>query len=289
MKTYVANPSGYCQGVQRAVALAMTFHHEHPNLKIYILGSLVHNEKVLMELEKMGMHSLLGEESDEEKINKLPNGVGLIFPAHGHDKKLEDICKKKRIVMLDVTCPIVSASRDRIMRALSYGREVIYVGTPHHPETNAMLSLSNRVHLYMDIKDDLTKKIEDHAPFVSNQTTLTVFELVEIFNYIKSVFPNATMQNEVCSATRLRQQAVLQLPSDVDCVFIVGGHKSSNTLRLYEVAKRHFSTLKIYRILDENDIDPKALKGCLSAAIISGASTPLQETMKVKVKLDGIY
>ncbi|MCQ2794641.1 MAG: 4-hydroxy-3-methylbut-2-enyl diphosphate reductase [Bacilli bacterium] len=291
MKTYLANPSGYCQGVSRAIALALSFKKKYPDKECYVLGALVHNETVTDELKKYGIISLLDKTSNEDKIKKLPKGCAVIFTAHGHDKKLEELLKLKNIVYLDATCPIVELSATNIRKAIKDGRQVIYVGTPNHPETIGMLSIDKEVHLFQDIMDGMKSVIKDKTPFVSSQTTLSIFELENIFNKIKETFPNAIFQKEICQETKTRQMAVKKLPNDVDAVFIVGGKDSSNTKKLYELAKKHFSTLKIFYILNEYDIDPikDKLKGCLRCAIISGASTPLNETMKIKVKLDEIW
>lgn len=289
MKTYLSEPSGYCQGVQRAIALALTFKKAHPNQNCYVLGTLVHNENVTNELKKYGILSLEGNESNEEKIKSLPKGSALIFSAHGHDKKLEELAKGRNLDYLDATCPIVEMSAKNIKKAIDEHHEVIYVGTLNHPETIGMLSIDKNVHLYHDIKNNIDDVIKDKEPFVSSQTTLSIYELDDIFNQIKEKFPHAHFQKEICQATRVRQEAIKKLPNDVDAVFIVGGKNSSNTKKLYEVAKKHFSTLKIYHILDEHDINENELHGCHSCAIISGASTPLNETMKIKVKLDNIW
>ena len=289
MKTYLSNPSGYCQGVKRAIALALSFRKANPNKECYVLGDLVHNEIVRFELDKLGIKSLNDNRSNEDKIKALSNGCCLIFSAHGHDEKLEDIAKEKKINILDATCPIVDLARKNIKNAIKNNHEVIYVGTPNHPETIAMLSIDKNVHLFQDIMDNMKDVIKDKTPFVYNQTTLSIYELDNIFHKIKDAFPNATFQDEICHESKLRQDAVGKLPNDVDCVFVVGGKESSNTRKLYDIAKKHFSTLKIFRILNEEDINKDELKGCLSAAIISGASTPINETMKIKVKLDEIY
>lgn len=291
MKTYLANPSGYCQGVSRAIALALSFRKQHPDQPCYVLGALVHNETVTEELKKYNIISLTDNITNEEKIKKLPKGCALIFTAHGHDKKLEELLKDKDIVYLDATCPIVEFSATNIRKAIKDKHQVIYVGTPNHPETLAMLSIDKEVHLYQDIKDNLNNVIKDKTPYVSSQTTLSVYKLEDIFKKIKEDFPNAIFQDEICRETKLRQDAIKNLPADVDAVFVVGGKDSSNTKKLYELSKKHFSTLKIFYILNEHDIDPikDKLKGCLKCAIISGASTPLNETMKIKVKLDEIW
>ena len=291
MKTYLANPSGYCQGVSRAIALALSFKKKYPDKPCYALGALVHNETVVEELKKYGIVSLMENISNEEKIKKLPKGCALIFSAHGHDKKLEELLKRKDIVYLDATCPIVELSSANIKKAIKEGRQVIYVGTPNHPETVAMLSIDKEVHLFQDIMEDMKEVIKDKTPFVSSQTTLSVYELNNIFKKIKETFPGAIFQKEICQETKIRQDAVRKLPNDVDVVFVVGGKDSSNTKKLYELAKKHFSTLKIYYILNVFDIDPlmDKIKGSFRCAIISGASTPLAETMKIKVRLDEIW
>ncbi|MCQ2792350.1 MAG: 4-hydroxy-3-methylbut-2-enyl diphosphate reductase [Bacilli bacterium] len=288
MKTYLSNPSGYCQGVSRAIALSLSFKKKYPKKDCYVLGALVHNETVTNDLKKYGIICLEDKISSEEKIKKIPQESIVIFSAHGHDKKLETLLTNKKIVFLDATCPIVDLSAQNIKKAIASGREVIYVGTPNHPETIAMLSIDKKVHLFQDIMDDMKKHITDKTPFVSSQTTLSIYELENIFNKIKEIFPNAIFQKEICYETKARQEAIKKLPNDVDVVFIVGGKNSSNTKKLYEVAKKHFSTLKIYHILNEYDIDLllDKIKGCQKCAIISGASTPLNETMKIKVKLD---
>ena len=285
MKTYMSMPSGYCDGVTRAIMLANSFKRTHKDKEVYVLGTLVHNEIVTMELEKIGIHSLNNKLSNEEKIKSLPNNCCLIFSAHGHDKKLEKMCLDKNIEFLDATCPIVEMANNNVRNALKNHHQVIYIGKKEHPETIAILSNGKEIYLYEDIKDKLKVVIKDDTPYVINQTTLSIYEIDDIFKKIKETFPNAIFQNEICNATRLRQEAIKKIPDDVDCVFIVGGKDSSNSKRLYEIAKSYFTTLKIFYILNEDQVDKKALVNCRSAAIISGASTPINETLKIKVKL----
>lgn len=289
MKTFVSNPSGYCKGVERAIDLALSFKEKHLDKNVYVLGNIVHNEEVSLMLKEKGIISLTDKNKDNiSKIKELEDGCALIFSAHGHDKKLEDIAKNKNITILDATCPIVNIAHKHINEAIEKGYHVIYIGKNNHPEASAALAISPNIHLYELNKDFDFNILKDKKVFVTNQTTFSMFEIKHIFNKIKENINDAIFEDEICNATKLRQKAIFNLPKDVDCVFVIGGKESSNTKRLYEIANEHFITNKIYQIVNINEIDLDKIKGCSSAAIISGASTPLMTTNKVKEFLDNL-
>ena len=249
MKTFVSNPSGYCHGVENAIKKAFLFKKENKDLDVYVLGNIVHNEEVTLELKNNGIYSLDNKfMSNEEKILSIKDGSGLIFSAHGHDEKLELIAKKKNLKILDATCPIVNLAHNHIKKALSEGFEVIYIGKKNHPEAAAALSLDKeKIHLYEINKDFNLDKFINKKIFVTNQTTFSILEIENVFNKIKKVLPNAKFEDEICNATKLRQKAIFNLPDDVDIVFVIGGKESSNTNKLYDIAKSYFKTNKIYK------------------------------------------
>ena len=146
MKIEIIEPIGYCSGVSNAIAKAISVRKEFPNKSIYILGSLVHNSHVIDSLESIGIKSITDSiTSLQEKINSLEDDCIVVFTAHGHDEKVDEIALKKRMKIIDCICPKVKANMTQIKRNIEEGNEVIFVGIKNHPETLARLSISSKV------------------------------------------------------------------------------------------------------------------------------------------------
>ena len=265
-------PQGFCSGVTRAVQLAKQAKEEHPNKTIYILGMLAHNQSLIDDLTKEGFITLLGEESEE--INKLKNGDVLVFTAHGHSDKLDKLCIEKGLITYDATCFKVKDNLNKIKREIDNCHQVIYIGQSGHKETNAALSLSDKVSLY-DTKLLINyQNITDKSPFVLNQTTLNFYELKGYHEDILKHFPDARIENEICNATRLRQEAISKIEDDTDLVIIVGHNKSSNSNKLFDIARAKYINSTVLMVNDLNELKKYDLKDKRKAAVGSGASTP---------------
>ena len=282
MNVFVANPHGYCTGVVRAIELVKRVRESHQSGDVFVLGSIVHNEDVINELTKLGITTLRDKSKTPSQIlRELPEHSIIVFTAHGHDKALEQIVKEKMMIAYDATCPMVTTNHHIIKKELKNGHQVIYIGKKNHPEALAAASIGEAVILIEKIDDLHLEAIKDKSPLVINQTTLSHLELKTIHDAIVKLIPDARLADEICSATILRQNAVLKLPNETQLVYVVGGENSSNTASLAKIASKHLPFAKVIRILNEKEINKKDLIGLDYVAVVSGASTPLETTNRV--------
>lgn len=274
MQVALIKPQGFCSGVTKAVSIAKQAKKENPDKNVYILGMLAHNQTLIDDLTKEGLITL--DDKDEYKaIDLLTKGDVLIFTAHGHDEKVEKYAIEKGLIIYDATCFKVKSNLDKIKKEVNDDHQVIYIGQSGHKEAVAACSVSKNVSLY-DTKLLINYQlITDKNPYVINQTTLNFYELSKYHEDILSHLPGARIENEICAATRLRQEAVKNIENDTDLIVVVGHQKSSNSNKLYEIAKSIHNSSTVIMINDLNDlINNYDIAGNKKAAIISGASTP---------------
>lgn len=283
MNVYVTNPHGYCMGVVNAIKLAEETKRDNPHRPVAILGMLVHNEEVIERLQKKGIFTLYDtNKSHKELLQDINPSTIIIFSAHGHAKELEDICIERNITYVDATCSRVTRNHDLIKDALKQDKQVIFIGKKGHPETNAAIAIDPRI-ILLDIKEKFDYRKADllKETFVLNQTTLSFLELKPIHQDLERLFDNITINEEICSATRLRQQAVIDIPDTADLIYIVGSSHSSNTEKLVEVAKKTHPRASVYRINTIEDIHKNDLVDKKLVAIGAGASTPPELTEEI--------
>lgn len=273
MLVTILKPQGYCSGVKKAIDLALEVKTNNIDKDVYILGMLVHNEQVIDFLNKKNIKTIFSEDK-VAAIKALNEGDVLIFTAHGHELFLDDLAKEKGLIIYDAICPKVRQNLTFINDEIIAGHEVIYIGKKGHPEAKSALSISKNVFLYNkgDVFD--YSKIKDNSPLVINQTTLNILELKEIHQDIKANIPQARFKDEICFATRQRQEAIKELPEDVDALLIVGDKRSSNTLKLYEIAKKYHPNIYVKHVQNLEELELDELKNKNHVAIGSGASTP---------------
>ena len=288
MKVTLLNPSGYCAGVTNAINIALEAKRMNKDKDVYILGMLVHNDLVIDELTKLGITTLYRDgKSDENILYSLPDHSIIVFSAHGHQKQLDDIAREKQFVVYDATCKKVKHNLELIEKEIHDGHEVIYIGHKNHPEALAALSLDNKVHFY-DIKEEFDyKRIKDKSPLVINQTTLNTKELKEIYVDIIVHRPKARISDEICAATRLRQESLIALEDDVDLILIIGDTKSSNTNRLLEIAKSYHPDIDSILLSDLEEVKKLEIKSH-HIVVASGASTPRNEIDKIVKYLENL-
>ena len=287
MKVIIAEPYGYCAGVANAIKLAHKTKESNPNRRIVILGMLIHNEDALKELEKMGIETIYQKDSDlVDLIDFIKDNSIVILTAHGHKKEVENRLLERGLEFVDTTCPFVNLTFSEIAKSVQSGHEVIYIGKNNHPEANAALAISGHVHL-LDVSNPIVPDIKDESPLIINQTTFSHYEIERLIELIKDKYPLAKVFKSVCDASTKRQEALLNLPKDVDLIYVVGGKNSNNAKTLFDLASKHFPNAKVLAIQNENDINEKDLKGLNLVAISSGASTPkeISEAIKTKIEL----
>ena len=275
MNVSLIKPQGFCSGVTKAVSIAKKARQENLDKKVYVLGMLAHNQSLINDLYKEGIETL--EDKDEiAALKTLNRGDVIIFTAHGHDEKLEKLAEQLGLIIYDATCFKVKSNLDKIKKEINDGHQVIYIGQKGHKEANAALSVSNNVSLYDTQLLINYYLITDDSPYVINQTTLNFYELSKYHKDILEHIPGARIENEICAATRLRQEAVTKIDEDTDLIIVVGHPKSSNSNKLFEIAKSRFENAKVCMVCDlqdlfSNDLDFELYK---KAAVVSGASTP---------------
>lgn len=285
MRVTLLKPIGYCRGVVEAISATYAVKKENPDSDIYVFGHLVHNDSVIEELKKSGIHSV-----DTEKKNpfsvlaQFKRGDVVIFSAHGHSEKYEDYLRERGIKYYDTTCRIVRDNLSRIKANLDRG--VIYIGKKGHPETEAALSVSEQIVLY-DIKEGIDyASVKKKSPLIVNQTTLSVVELSRIYEDIKRNVPEAELSDEICNATRIRQETLRDFKDEFDLILIVGSERSSNTDKLFQIAKTSHPSIPCYKVNGKEDLIGISLKNRHHAVIAGGTSTPFRKIEEIKEYLE---
>ena len=277
-------PIGHCFGVLKAIEIAKETKEKYKDKNIYVFGLLVHNEEVVKALEENNIKTIeMNEDNAVELLNKFTKDDVVIFTAHGHPQAYEEVLRKNGVTFVDATCKKVKDC----FKVIKEANEVIYIGKSHHPETVAALTMNKNAHLY-DIKDGFDYDVlQTNNPLVINQTTLSFIELEHVHQEIKSKLPNARFYDEICDATLLRQIAIQKLDKDIDTIIIVGSKKSSNTMKLYEIAKNVHPNKQIVLVNNADELR-KCKLSFKNAVIASGTSTSIATINKVKDYLESL-
>ncbi|MDY6429882.1 MAG: hypothetical protein SPL02_01730 [Bacilli bacterium] len=269
MEIISLKPFGYCVGVSNAISLILKEKEEHPNDEIFLLGLPVHNEEVVNTLKEKNIHLIDEKTIDLEKaLEEIKEGSTVIFSAHGHPKKYEEIAKRRNLKIVDTTCKFVN---ENLLYAIKENKDVIYIGKATHLETMAFLA--NYPSSFYDVNSKklvLKEGIKD--PLIISQTTLTEKEIEEGEKEIYSIFPNPIKGKERCFSTKLRQDAIKNLDrKSVDYVLVLGSKLSSNSLALYSLALS--LGFEAYICLNLEEVKKIKFDKNKKIALTSGAST----------------
>lgn len=231
-------PSGYCKGVVNAIRMAKDTRTRYPEEKIYVLGMLVHNSYVSKELSDLGIVTLDDSTtSKSDLVDQIDEGI-VIFTAHGISDAIKKKVEDKGLKYVDATCVDVLKTQNVIRSYLNKGYDILYFGKKKHPEAEAVLAISDRIHLLTSKEDVLDLKLENTNLFLTNQTTMSYLELSDLLEEVKKKYPHVIIEKEICNATSSRQLAISNL-SDCDLLYVVGDQKSNNTSKLVDVGIRH--------------------------------------------------
>ena len=269
LKVLVASPRGFCAGVDRAIEIVERAIDRY-GAPVYVRHEIVHNRYVVDELKAKG--AVFVEELDE-----VPDGVPVVFSAHGVPKAVPAKAEERGLDYLDATCPLVSKVHRQAERQLEKGRHIIFVGHAGHPEVIGTLGQvpEGTMTLVETIEDvarlDFPK--EEELSFLT-QTTLSVDDTAEIVSALQTRFPNIVgpKAEDICYATSNRQAAVKAIAPSCDLVLVIGAPNSSNSLRLVEVAERCGTDAKL--VQRGAEIDPSWLDGVGTLGLTAGASAP---------------
>lgn len=280
MKVLKISPRGYCYGVVDAMVIAQNAALDKTLPRpIYILGMIVHNKHVTDAFAEEGIITIDGN-SRKEILEKVDSGT-VIFTAHGISPEVRELAKKKGLVTLDATCPDVTRTHDLIREKTKEGYQIVYIGKKGHPEPEGAAGVApGFVHLVHTLSDVDDLNLQSDKIIVTNQTTMSQWDVADIMEKVQEKYPHAEAVNEICHATQIRQEAVAEQAKQADVTIVVGDPKSNNSNRLAQVSEEIAGT-KAYRIADISELNIDWIKDASTVAVTSGASTPTPITKEV--------
>lgn len=273
-------PRGFCKGVHFAIEKVKEVLKSDAYPKpVYVLGFIVHNKYVVDELSELGAITLDDKNKSRlEMVDEIDSGT-IVISAHGTPIDVIEKIKSKNITLVDATCQDVYTTHDLIKAYLKNSYNVIYIGKKNHPETNASLSLGDHVYLLENPEDVEDLKIIEPI-FVTNQTTFSIKDIFNIHQALKKKYNDIIITEEICNATRIRQNAIIKANEDADLCYIVGDPRSNNSKNLAKISE-NFTQTKTFLIQSLKDINVSDLKGVKKVTVSSGASTPEYLTKEV--------
>lgn len=271
MKIVLANPRGFCAGVDRAISIVERA-LELYDAPIYVRHEVVHNRFVVEGLKQRGAIFV-------EELHEVPDDNIVIFSAHGVSQAVRKEAKERALTVFDATCPLVTKVHMEVARASKKNIEVVLIGHAGHPEVEGTMGqyASDSAGMYLvETPDDVTTlKVKDpsNLHYVS-QTTLSVDETADVIDELRRVFPEiqGPRKDDICYATQNRQDAVRDMASQVDVMIVVGSKNSSNSNRLRELSEKLGTTS--YLIDCPEDLKKEWLTGQAKVGVTAGASAP---------------
>ena len=272
MNIILANPRGFCAGVDRAIEIVKTLLQKY-GAPIYVRHELVHNSRVVADLEASGVIFV-------DELEQIPDDAIVVYSAHGVSSAVETEGQKRNLAVYDATCPLVSKVHHEIDRYGRQGFDCILIGHSGHAEVEGTLGRFPKGYtgsLYLVEDTDQAHKLQVAQPdkiALMCQTTLSIDDTAAIIEALKERFPLLQLpkKSDICYATQNRQDAVKQLSLEVQKVLVVGSATSSNSARLVEIA--HSSGCEALRIEKFSDIPETWLSETETIGITAGASTP---------------
>ena len=283
MQVRLANPRGFCAGVDRAIDIVNRA-LEVFGAPIYVRHEVVHNKFVVEDLRARGARFV-------DELDEVPDGCIVIFSAHGVPQSVRKEADKRGLRVFDATCPLVTKVHIEVARYSAEGRECVLIGHRGHPEVEGTMGqydgqAGGEIYLIEDEQqvDSLAVRNPDKLSYVT-QTTLSMDDTARVIDALRRRFPGITgpRKDDICYATQNRQDAVKQLAGDCDLVLVVGSPNSSNSNRLRELAERMGADA--YLLDGADDIDPSWLEGKSRIGVTAGASAP---EVLVREVLDGL-
>lgn len=264
MKVLLADPSGACYGVNRALQLAHLAADEFARSPVYTLGPLIHNPRVVDELASRGVKVA-------NTIEDVNDGV-LVIRSHGVACGLIEKAQDRGLSVIDATCPHVKRAQEEASRLSSQNRYVLILGEAGHPEVEAILSYCGKNACVVEDICNIPELDSKTQVGVVVQTTQRPQKLLELQEELSRRFEDFEVCNTICSATQKRQDAARKLALEVDSMVVIGGRNSGNTTRLYEICAEVCD--KTYHIEAACELTPEQFENCSVVGVTAGASTP---------------
>lgn len=268
MEILLADPRGFCAGVDRAIDIVVRALELH-GAPIYVRHEIVHNRFVVESLRKQGAIFI-------DELDEAPAGAIVVFSAHGVSKAVRQEAQDRGLKVFDATCPLVTKVHVEVSKMHAEGREIIMIGHKGHPEVEGTLGQAKGQMYLVETPEDVENLVvenPDNLAFVT-QTTLSVDDAAVVSDALRKRFPNivAPKKADICYATQNRQDAVKMIAPECDVFFVVGSENSSNSNRLREVAER--LSCPAYLIDGAEAIQPEWLDNARHIGITAGASAP---------------
>jgi 4-hydroxy-3-methylbut-2-enyl diphosphate reductase len=282
MDVLLANPRGFCAGVDRAIAIVERA-LEKVGAPIYVRHEVVHNRFVVESLQKKGAVFV-------DELSDIPAGSTVVFSAHGVSRAVRADAQARGLTVFDATCPLVTKVHAEVSRMREQGREVIMIGHAGHPEVEGTMGqASSGIYLVESIADVERVGVRDPANLAYvTQTTLSLDDAAAIVAALRRRFPAIVgpKKDDICYATQNRQDAVRVLAPQCDVVIVVGSPNSSNSNRLREVAARHGAAA--YMIDRADQVQPEWLADRRRIGVTAGASAPELLVQEVIARLNAL-
>ena len=268
MDVLLANPRGFCAGVDRAIAIVEQALAQF-GAPIYVRHEVVHNKFVVADLKAKGAIFV-------EELSEIPAGSTVVFSAHGVAKTVRADADARDLRVFDATCPLVTKVHVEVARMREQGRAIVMIGHAGHPEVEGTMGqCDGGIHLVESVADVATLTVPDPANLAYvTQTTLSVDDAAAIVDALKRRFPAIVgpKKDDICYATQNRQDAVKFMAPQVDVVIVVGSPNSSNSNRLREVAANR--GIPAYMVDRADQLDPRWVDGKSRVGVTAGASAP---------------
>ena len=273
MDILLANPRGFCAGVDRAIEIVKRA-IETLGAPIYVRHEVVHNRFVVEDLRARGAVFV-------EELHEVPDGATVIFSAHGVSQAVRTEADRRGLKVFDATCPLVTKVHLEVARHCRAGRDVVLIGHAGHPEVEGTMGQwraeagAGRIYLVEDLDDVATLQVDQPENLAyTTQTTLSVDDTRGMIDALRSKYPamQGPRNDDICYATQNRQDAVRELAAQCDLVLVVGSPNSSNSNRLRELAERE--GVEAYLIDGADEIDPRWVEARRHIGVTAGASAP---------------
>lgn len=274
MDIIIGKTAGFCFGVKNAVD--NTMEELEKGEKVYCLGELVHNKQVIEELISKGAIFIDNIEDAENKA---------IIRAHGVPASVYEKAKELNIEIKDLTCPKVLAIHKLAIKYSNENYYIFLVGQKKHPETIGTISFCGENCSIIESLEDVEQKVEEFRKTklknvaVLAQTTISLEKFDSIVEKLKKHIKNIEVKNTICASTRLREEETKEIAKKVECMIIVGGKHSSNSNKLYEIAKKNCEN--VFFVETKDELELKKIKSFKSLGIMAGASTPKESIEKI--------
>ena len=281
MKVIVADHSGFCFGVERAIEITSdTLDNNVDKKDIYTLGPLIHNKQVVDELQDAGVKVI-------DDLDDLEDNSIIVIRSHGVPENVYDLINEKNIEIIDATCPFVKKIQNIVKKYKTKGYTIVIIGDSEHPEVIGINGWCDNQAYIVKTKDDIEKIPSVRKLCIVVQTTMPTNLYNELCDIIEKKAEQTVRFNTICSATMDRQESAGNLAKNVEAIVVIGGYHSSNTQKLVDICKNEKPNTTFHiETVEELPID--ILKNYKTIGITAGASTPRQAIDKVIKKLNDL-